>query len=158
MAFVSYISLVFGLDAHEIKEILAVHDAKKPNANGFDIDFVNSNCRILAEIKSTVPINRSDKFGIAQINSILDDAIKLKYGGKTKMNTSEAYKFIGIIDMGKSTDLALQKVFNERILRTKNELRESRNLIKTQLEILNPPVILLSLSKDKIYIIKILLE
>jgi len=70
------------------KDILKEIDKIKPNSNGYNI-YISNPQKIIAEVKCIVPINGGDKYGAAQWNSILDDAIKLKKGKKSKLpNTS----------------------------------------------------------------------
>ena len=155
LAFIDYACKLFKLTKNERDEIITKFDSTKPNTNGFDIDFVNKHLQILAEIKSTAPMNQGDRFGIGQINSILDDAIKLISGGKKAIDTSNVYKFIGILDVGEPTNIALEAVFKHRSLKVPHELRQKRNLVKERLILLDNPTSFKLLSKENIYVVKI---
>lgn len=156
LRFIDYMASLFKLNDTSKSEIVDRLMATSPNANGFDIYHFSSKTKIFAEIKSTIPMNQSNKFGIAQINSILDDAIKLQNGIKS-MDTKDAYKFIGIIDLGANTDMALEAVFRPINLRTKHALREKRNLIKNHLELIDATINIKQLSKERIYVVKIII-
>lgn len=154
LAFIDYISLIFSLTPNEKLEIVDRLNSTKPNSNGYDIYFKNKNVSFFAEIKSTVPINKGTQFGIAQINSILDDAIKLQ-NGKRGIDTSNAYKFIGVLDLGDTTLTALKKVFRGRNIRIMNDQRDKRNKIKTHLALIEQPKKFTDLIIDKIHVVPI---
>ena len=72
----------FHLNEISYKNLLVKVDVTKPNSNGFDIQ-LDDEKKIIAEVKCIVPINNGEKYGAAQWNSILDDAIKLQNGKRS---------------------------------------------------------------------------
>jgi hypothetical protein len=109
LSFASWLCNFFNLTADEELTIHNNINETKPNTNGYDIE-INSRLKIVAEIKCIVPINEGNYYGAAQRNAILDDAIKLKAGKRVIKNTSDFIKIIGLIDLGKKTDEAIEKL------------------------------------------------
>ena len=157
MSFSYWLSKYFKFTKSEEIELINKINSSKPNSNGFDIELTNR-FNIIAEIKCIIPINQGTYYGAAQRNSILDDAVKLKYGKRTISNTSEFYKIIGIIDLGEKTDIALKKLTKPaKNIRTKNEIRLKRHNIVPYLKIISSKTIVENFSTDFVYIKKVVL-
>lgn len=127
----------------------------KPNTNGYDIE-ISSSINLVAEVKCIIPFNNGNYYGAAQYDSILDDAVKLNRGKKSIKNTSDYFKFIGLIDIGEKTDSAISKLMTPATnIRTKDIARLKRHEVVKLLKPINDKSILKELSKEYIYIKKI---
>jgi hypothetical protein len=144
----------FKIDKAEKKEILERISRTKPNTNGYDIE-INGKYKIIVEVKAIVPINEGNEYKAAQRNSILDDAIKLKYGkkGKDKNEYSEYIKIIALLDLGEKTNIAIKKILlpykNPRSL---EKIRTDRHEIVPYLELFNVKSKISDLNSEKIYL------
>lgn len=94
----------FQLDKVYSKKLLELIKTTKPNSNGFDINIINKNLKVVAEVKCINPINLGHKFGSAQKNSIISDFQKLNNGKKKRSgdsiidNTKDFYKILFFLD------------------------------------------------------------
>ncbi|MCV9387384.1 hypothetical protein [Reichenbachiella ulvae] len=150
-AFANWLSNSIRLTSAEHKLLIDQVEETKPNTNGYDIELPEK--RIIAEIKSIVPINNGNQYKAAQWNSILDDARKLVNGKKRISNTKSYFKFIGILDLGERTDQAITKLMTpSRNMRTKTDFRIERHDMVKKLEIIPEQFVLADLSTEKIYI------
>lgn len=91
----------------KIKDVLDV-SRKSQSTKGFDIDINVDNCRIIAEIKNTVPCKKDGSFGAQQIKSIDNDLHKLR-------NRKAKHKFFFI------TNLRSYEILNSEKYKHKNK-------------------------------------
>lgn len=144
----------FKIEKTERKEIIEKISRTKPNTNGYDIE-INGKYKIIVEVKAIVPLNEGSEYKAAQRNSILDDAIKLKYGkkGKNKNAYSEYIKVIALLDLGEKTNNAIKKILlpykNPRSL---EKIRTDRHGIVPFLELLTEKTKVVDLEPEKIYL------
>ena len=91
---------IFNIGNKQKEDIFFNIENKKANSNGFDIQ-IDTPRKILVEVKCNALIHEQ-KLGQAQINSILEDARKLRKESlrhrKIKIETSEYLKIIGIVN------------------------------------------------------------
>ena len=154
MAFAKWLSKTAKFTSDERQLLLNNVEDTKPNTNGYDIEFPPK--KIIAEIKSIVPINNGNQYKAAQWNSILDDARKLVNGKKRISNTKSYIKFIGVLDLGERTDQAIIKLMTPaENIRTKTDFRLERHEMVKRLEIVPKQFNLKDLSAEKIYIKKV---
>ena len=132
-------------------------DVTKPNSNGFDIQ-LDDEKKIIAEVKCIVPINNGEKYGAAQWNSILDDAIKLQNGKRSLPDTSQYIKFLFLVDLGLRTDKAIAQLMKESKGTSEIKLRADRHKIKNKILLLNPKDNMNNLTTEKIYLTTIKLN
>ncbi len=147
----------FNLDTKSKNKILETVDKTKPNTKGFDI-LISEPYKIIAEVKCISPVNNGDKFGAAQWNSILDDFYKLINGKGTLLDTSNYYKFLFLLDLGDRTDQAVKQLLRISKGTSDKPIRENRHQIKEHISILVDTDKLNSLSFEKVYLKKILLD
>ena len=107
-AFLQWIKINFKIDETVYKNTLDSINRISPNTNGINIEI--EEYKILVEIKAIIPVNNGNYYGAAQRDSILKDAINLKERKKDLENTSEYYKFIGLINTGENIKIAIKKL------------------------------------------------
>jgi len=119
-----------------IKSILGT----KPNANGYDLD-VKKPVDVIAEVKSTIPINGKSKFGSNQKSEIIKDLKGLKEG-KTKAHTrSDALKLMVLYD-------------HQRVRSATTDLLTNLNVeLRNSIQVFESTSDLHALDKSKIHII-----
>jgi hypothetical protein len=155
LSFTIWLCNFFNLTADEKLDIHNNINKTKPNTNGYDIE-INDRLKIVAEIKCIVPINEGSYYGAAQRNAILDDAIKLKTGKKVIKNTTDFIKIIGLIDLGKKTDQAIEKLIKpSSAVRTEDKNRILRHEVVHQLTVIEESMKKDDLTTNRIYIKKI---
>lgn len=142
----------FQLDNSYKQAVLAKVDDTKPNTNGFDINVITHTQKIIAEVKCIAPINKGDKYGAAQWNSILDDASKLKNGKGALSDTSVCFKFIFLVDLGERTNQAITKLLRQSKGTSDKPLRANRHKVKEHILLLTDTDVKENLVLDKIYI------
>ena len=147
----------FQLDNSYKQRVLAKVDDTKPNTNGFDI-YITAPVKIIAEVKCIAPINNGDKYGAAQWNSILDDASKLKNGKRALLDTSDYYKFLFLVDLGKRTNQAISQLLRQSKGTSDKPLRANRHKVKEHILLLTDTDLKENLLLDKIYIKSIKLK
>ena len=108
-AITTKISDILLLKNEERERIFNSIDKQKPNTNGFDIR-IDSPAKILVEVKCNSLIHNK-KFGAAQINSILEDARKLRLessrhikASKSIQDTKDYIKIIAIVNLSNKSD------------------------------------------------------
>jgi hypothetical protein len=141
----------FQLDNYCKQTILQKVDDTKPNTKGYDIHITVPK-KIIVEVKCIAPVNNGDKFGSAQWNSILDDAIGLKNGKGNFTDTSDFYKFLFLVDLGERTDRAVLQLVRQSKGTSEKPLRANRHKIKEHILLLADTDKINNLSLDKIYI------
>lgn len=150
-----------GMPVEDRQRLFDEIDLQKPNTNGFDIRIDSR--RIIVEVKCNVTID-GKKLVSAQINSILDDARKLRLEAernkkaKNSINgcISEYTKILAIVNLGSIKDEELIRMITKDILCREgtNERRKERMKVKkylcalTNLKELNDIV-----DKEKVYVI-----
>lgn len=155
VSFTNWLSDFFELSELETRKLIDQIDKTKPNTNGYDIE-LTSRINVIAEIKCIIPINKGNYYGAAQRNSILDDAIKLEKGKRIVSDTSNYIKLIGLIDIGKKTDVAIEKLLTPaKNIRTKQNNRLERHRIIEKLVVIDDSTTKLSLNTTNIFIKKI---
>lgn len=92
LSFVNWLSQKRNFTTVQKDSIIQQIDSISPNANGYDVD-ISEPERILAEVKTTIPINNSKGFGSAQRKSIIKDLQKL-----SRPENSSALKFMVLLD------------------------------------------------------------
>ncbi len=157
-AFVNWLNQLYSFSDSELKEIIHSVETTKPNTNGFDIEITKPNKKILTEIKCIVPINNSDKFGVAQKNAILDDALKLINGKKNLKNTESYHKFIGLIDIDNKTDNAIHSLIKPVQTITKNQQQIARNEVISKIKYIDNNIKIADISTEFVYIKRIKIE
>lgn len=159
LAMTRWIIDFFKLTEDKGKELIDKIKKIKPNANGYDIRFEDDDIKLIVEIKSTIPINNGNKFGSAQRNSILDDAIKLQSGKGVLSDTKKYLKFIGIIDTGDQTANAIEGLLTQPQRPWKGkEIREKRYDIIGFLEKIKFDAEPSDLTTEKIYVKKVKID
>lgn len=154
LALCVWIKDYFKLSDEEYNVLINDINKINPNTNGFDIHIPTR--ELIAEIKSTVPINNGDYYGAAQRNSILDDAIKLIKGKKSVPNTSNYKKIIGVLDLGVKTDNAIRKLMTEaKNINTENKVRIERHKVVSKLKVIDDKMLPNELTTDFVYIKKV---
>jgi len=155
IAFGNWLSDFFKFQKDEKEHLIKIINQTKPNTNGYDVE-IDNNYKIIAEIKCIIPINNGDKYGAAQRNAILDDAIKLERGKRVISNTSEFIKIIGLIDLGEKTDNAINKLITPaKNIRTKQQIRIERHEIVKKLKVINSHTKSQNLNPEYIYLKKV---
>ena len=142
-------------DLHETSKLVIKEKINqiKPNSKGFDIN-ISDPVKILAEVKCTSPINNGSKYGVAQHDSIMDDAVKLIEGKDTFTETQDFYKFIFLLDLDDRTDLAIKHLI--RPTNGKSSIANKYNAIKkNNLSLLADDVQIDALVKQQVYVKKI---
>ena len=153
--FANWLSEFFEFEKDEKDKLIEKVNQTKPNTNGYDIEIDNT-YKIVAEIKCIIPINNSNKFGAAQRNAILDDAIKLEKGKRVISDTSEFIKIIGLIDLGEKTDSAINELIRpSKNIRTTQKIRLDRHEIVKKLKVIRENTKSQDLNAEYIYIKKI---
>lgn len=156
ISFAKKISDILCLNDEDRNRILKDIDDKKANSNGFDVEIITEQYKIIAEVKCNRPINNKDKFGQQQKNGIWDDAIKLMKGGKDKINTDSFLKIIVIIDWDPSNfDTVIQSITKEVKCNSEDKKRIERINIIDKLKSISIDDILSISDKQYIYIIPI---
>ena len=92
LSFVNWLSQKRNFTTVQKDSIIQQIDSISPNANGYDVD-ISEPERILAEVKTTIPINNSKGFGSEQRKSIIKDLQKL-----SRPENSSALKFMVLLD------------------------------------------------------------
>ena len=92
LSFVNWLSQKRNFTTEQKDSIIQKIDSISPNANGYDVD-ISEPERILAEVKTTIPINNSKGFGSEQRKSIIKDLQKL-----SRPENSSALKFMVLLD------------------------------------------------------------
>ena len=150
-SFVEWLSASLSLSGNKTQEIKKQIESIKPSTNGYDIKIPD--LKIIAEIKSIVPVNRGNYYGAAQRDSILNDAIKLFKGKKQTPDTSKFIKFIGLLDLGEITDQAVDKILTPpKSIKTQNETRLEMHKVVRKLERVPDKFQLSDLSTKKVYL------
>jgi hypothetical protein len=99
IAFIEWVSDFLILNKGEKEKILTDFMKNKPNSNGYDIE-LDSSCKLVAEVKCNVPINKGKTYGAQQRDGIEKDIKKLLYGGKkSKIIPNSFFKFMVFLDM-----------------------------------------------------------
>ncbi len=157
LAFADWIKEFISLTNEEYEKLIKNINSTKPNTNGFDIWIKNK--KIIVEIKAIIPINEGDYYAAAQKDSILMDAVKLINGKKELKDTSNYYKFIGLIDIGDKTDKAIEKIMtkSERMI-SEDPKRIKMYDVIDKLKLVDNKIKLDDLRKDSVYIKKIRLN
>jgi hypothetical protein len=148
---VNWLCNYFDIDDPSRQLILKRIDEIKPNTGGYDIK-ISKPVKVIGEVKCIVPINNGDRFGSAQWDAILGDAIKLIKGKKTLPDTSEYYKFLFLIDIGIKSEHAINHLVKQSKIVTKDPFRTDRHQIKDTITIFN------ELKKDQLQIEKIYIK
>lgn len=143
----------FRISEIDNREEVATIKATKPNTNGFDI--VLRKHKIIAEVKSMLPLHDGYEYGAGQVNGILDDAIKLQTGKKGIRNTKDYYKFIFLAKVPKKTEQAIEKLLEPWEMKSRAEVRVRRHKIKNKLKFLKKLGSIKTLDKDTIYIVEV---
>ncbi len=143
----------FSLTPSEYLEIMTKIKKTTPYTNGFDILIPKH--KIVAEVKCYLPINDGEVFGAAQVNGILDDAIKLQEGKKALADTREFHKFIFISKVPRKTENAINLMLKDWNMTSKTPVRVSRHKIKNKLVFLKSSLNTKGLSKANIYIVEV---
>ncbi len=154
-AFLEWLKQLYLFDKTDYNRIVSDVENTKPNTNGFDIEITTNKAKILTEIKCIVPINSSNKFGSAQKNAILDDALKLLNGKRHLKNTESYHKFIGLIDVGTITDNAIQDLIKPVKTSTKNEQQIARNKVINKIRYIDNQINIDEISSEFVYIKRI---
>lgn len=151
---------IFNIDNKQKEDIFFNIENKKANSNGFDIQ-IDAPRKILVEVKCNALIHEQ-KLGQAQINSILEDARKLRKESlrhrKIKIETSEYLKIIGIVN---SSTKFYEKVVTQIIKEVKckentNPERQERLKVKKHICPLTSISDLINIQDlDKIYLVGI---
>lgn len=137
-AIASKLSEVLCMNDKDRDALFKYIDNRKPNANGFDIQ-IDSPSKILVEVKCNSLI-RDKKFGTAQINSILEDARKLRLESERSQkahdkihDTKDYIKIIAIVNFGYKTDSELIHIITHETTcrETTNTARKNRMKVKT---------------------------
>jgi len=128
-------------------------NAKSANANGFDM--IDTTNKVIVEIKAVIPINNGNFYGVAQRNSILDDAIKLLNGKRELANTSNYRKIIGLVDIGDKTDAAIRQIMKPQRTSTKDAKTIERAETVAHLKLLDHEMKQLDTESVWLYKIKI---
>lgn len=149
-----WICKFFGINDKYKNDIIQTIDETKSNANGYDINITTPQ-KIISEVKCTVPINDGNKYGSAQMSSILEDAIKLKKGKRSLPNTSEYIKLLFLLDLGKKTDEAISQMLKISTGSSDKSSSAERHKIKKDIVILDNSFKKDDLRLNKIYIKKI---
>lgn len=147
---VDWLCEYFQVDESVKESILLDINSIKPNTNGFDIkiDAIN----VIAEVKCVVPINNSNKYGSAQWNAILEDAVKLKFGKGKYIDTSKYFKFLFLVSLGEKTEQAILHMLNPSVARVNNPLQIRRYNVKAHIKLLGEHENPAELSLETIYI------
>lgn len=124
-------------------------DSIGPNTKGFDIEFVNP-IKVLVEVKCISTEN--NRFSAIQKKNLFNDAFKLKYKD-CKIDQSEYYKFIVVLDCGIETDNCIEAFLNYKSKKPNDE-RTRRMQVLSDIIFLKDNFSTKELNKDKIYIIK----
>ena len=96
--FIAEIAGYYNFSSQTIESVVNSIQSINPNTNGFDIE-ISSPVKIVAEVKSNIPINNGFVFGSAQKNGILRDFSSLKNGkSKSNIDTKDYYKFFVLPD------------------------------------------------------------
>lgn len=151
---------IFNIGNKQKEDIFFNIENKKANSNGFDIQ-IDTPRKILVEVKCNALIHEQ-KLGQAQINSILEDARKLRKESlrhrKIKIETSEYLKIIGIVN---SSTKFYEKVVTQIIKEVKckentNPERQERLKVKKHICPLTSISDLINIQDlDKIYLVGI---
>lgn len=151
---------IFNIGNKQKEDIFFNIENKKANSNGFDIQ-IDAPRKILVEVKCNALIHEQ-KLGKAQINSILEDARKLRKESlrhrKIKIETSEYLKIIGIVN---SSTKFYEKVVTQIIKEVKckentNPERQERLKVKKHICPLTSISDLINIQDlDKIYLVGI---
>ncbi|UGS24844.1 hypothetical protein [Flavobacterium channae] len=149
LSFVDTLCEKFGFSDETKLELKTKVDAIGPNTKGFDIDFENP-IKILAEVKCITTEN--NRFSAIQKKNLFVDAHKLKYK-ECKINQTEYYKFIVVLDCGDETDKCIEAFLNYKSKKL-NEERTKRMQVINDIVFLNYNFRKEELNKEKIYIIK----
>ena len=136
-AITTKISDTLSLKNKERERVFNSIDKQKPNANGFDIR-IDSPAKILVEVKCNSLIHNK-KFGAAQINSILEDARKLRLessrhikASKSIQDTKDYIKIIAIVNLSNKSDedLTSQLLRETKCKESTNSARKERMKVK----------------------------
>jgi len=146
----------FNLDKFTKSKISDIVDGTKPNSKGFDICILEP-YKILAEVKCLSPINNGNQFGVAQHDSIMNDAHKLLYGKDTFKQTNDYLKFIFLIDLGDRTNKAISQLLKETKGTSPTALKYN-SIKKDKIEILNGEFLFNQLTTEKVYIKKLIVD
>jgi hypothetical protein len=148
----SWICKYFQFNNSFKNEILRKVDNIKPNTNGFDI-YISNPIKIAAEVKCIAPINNGNKYGAAQWNAILEDAIKLKKGKRKMHQSTKGYfKFLFLIDIKDRTDKAISHLLKKSKGTSDKSLRVDRHKIKEHILLFTKATKRNNLKLDKVYI------
>lgn len=131
------ISDILSLKNEEREQVFNSIDNQKPNTNGFDIR-IDSPVKILVEVKCNSLIHNK-KYGAAQINSILEDARKLRLessrhikASKSIQDTKGYIKIIAIVNLSNKydEDLTSQLLRETKCKESTNSARKERMKVK----------------------------
>ncbi len=98
IAFITWVSDFLQLTREEKEKIISDFINTKPNTNGYDIE-LDSLCKLVAEVKCNVPINKGKIYGSAQRVNIEKDINNLLNGkSKSKIKPFSFFKFMVFLD------------------------------------------------------------
>lgn len=148
LATANKISEVLSFNEIQKQDLLSSIEKKNANTNGFDIQ-INTPNKILIEVKCNMPI-QGKQLGQQQINSILDDAIKLRNDPpkrkKINIDTSDYIKIIVLVNVyPEKQDVIIRQITKEvKYKENTREERKQRMAIKKHIK----PLQSLSVIKD----------
>lgn len=127
LATANKISEILSFNEEQKLNLISLVEEKKANTNGFDIKIDNPN-KILVEVKCNMLLH-GEKLGQQQINSILNDAIKLRNEPperkKIDFKTDDYIKLIVLVDSyHDKLDTVIKQITNE--VKYKENTRETR--------------------------------
>ncbi len=154
LALANWMVEFFGLDDKEKNKLYENINKVKPNTNGYDIYLPDR--KIIAEVKSIIPVNSGNRYGAAQRDSILKDAHKLVNGKPPVKDTRDYHKIIGLLDLGERTNQAISQIMTAKENpRTQQEARLALHAAVKKLHPLDESMKATDLSTDWVYLKKV---
>lgn len=152
---IKWISIITKAETNLEKKWMSDVDAQKPNTSGFDIIINEPDIKVIAEVKSTNPINGDNYFGSAQKDSLIKDIRKLLEGNNQIKETKEFVKILAITNIDDRTENAVKDFLTKG--RNNNKLSSWRvkyhEIINNELVVFCPNDLELNyFDKNKVYI------
>jgi len=120
IAFIEWVSDFLQLNKKVKEKIITDFINTKPNTNGYDIE-LDSSCKLVAEVKCNVPINKGKIYGSRQKSNIEKDIKNLLNGKiKSKIKPNGFFKFMVFLDTEEIRDAT--KLFVQNQTKYQDEL------------------------------------
>ena len=116
LSFVDYLETRDIIPSNIAEEIKNDVQSISVNTNGYDVEYSKNGFKLIAEVKCNIPVGENC-FGVAQINSILNDLDGLIRGKKKSKisDTGSYFKFMVLLDTN-GVKKAMEKIMNKSTL------------------------------------------